>query len=284
MSQVGFPEGLHRPGKQPKPNPILRYLHRFNEGELLRWAFRGLLIGAIAVLAMDLRDLSAINGLFPSFSAPDRGSAPVLPPVRDTRPGSSASRADDPRRNVTTDQALLEADMRFALEGGGRLMLTGSIIQGTAEAFADEVKKRGEYVKVVVIDSPGGSLEDAMSVAKLIREQGYATEIPDGSLCASSCPLMFAGGVVRSAGAKAAIGLHQFYAAAGSSNNAAAALSSAQATTARISRFLTEMGVDAALWLHALDTPPQALYYLTSQEQAEFGLVTKAETLAAVKG
>jgi hypothetical protein len=279
MSEVGFPNGLHRQEPQPRPNLILRYLGRFDEGEVMRWAFRGLLIGAIAALAMDLRDLSTTNGLFPSISLPGNVAPPVLPPVRD----KSASRTEDPRRNVTTDQALLDGDMRFALESGGRLTMTGRIIQGTAEAFAKEVQARGEYVKVVVIDSPGGSVEDAMAMARLIREQGYATEIPDGSLCASSCPLMFAGGVARSAGPKAAIGLHQFYAAAGSSTDAVAALSHAQATTARISRFLTEMGVDAALWLHALDTPPQALYYLTATEQTEYGLVTGPQTMAAVK-
>jgi hypothetical protein len=284
MSEMGFFVGLYRPKPQPKRNPILRYLSRFNEGEVLRWAFRGLLIGVIGVLVMDLRDLSATNGLFPSISLPGQSPAPVLPPVRDAGNNTAPSRTDDPRRNVTTDQALLDGDMRFVLESGGRLTLTGRITQGTAKTFAEEVQARGEYVKTVVIDSPGGYLEDAMAMGRLIRKKGFSTEIPSGALCASSCPLIFSGGVERSAGGKAAIGLHQFYADASSSNNTAAAFSDAQATTARISRFLTEMGVDAALWLHALDTPPQALYYLTTEEQAAFRLVTESNTVAAAKG
>jgi len=280
MSEFGLEHGLRGSAGEHKQNPFLRYLGRFDEGELMRWAFRGLLIGAIAVLALDLRDLSASNGFLPTLSSlPGQTEAPVLPPVRDTR----WRQADDPRRNVTTDQALLDGDMRFTLGSGGELTLTGRIIQGSAETFAREIAERGEYVRTVVIDSPGGSLDDAMTMARLIREKGFTTEIRDGGLCASSCPLLFAGGVTREAGPKAAIGLHQFYAAAGSSDDAAAALSSAQATAAKISRFLDEMGVDTRLWLHALDTPPRALYYLTAQEQADYGLVTSKGPVAQAK-
>ncbi|WP_312797354.1 hypothetical protein [Tianweitania sp.] len=261
-------------------SPVLRYLSRFDAGEAVRWALRGLLIGAIVVLAMDLRDVAAQRGLISPAFWPLFGKSDVaLPDVRDA---GSDSRSD-PRRDVTTDEALLDGDMRFALEDGGRLTLTGRIVEGSAEAFANEVKDQGDVLKTVVINSPGGSLEDAMAMGRLIRKHGFVTQIPDGALCASSCPLMFAGGVERSAGSKAAIGLHQFYAAPGSSDDAAAALSSAQATTARISRYLTEMGVDTALWLHALDTPPQALYYLSPEERKDYKLVNGAQTLAAVQ-
>jgi hypothetical protein len=40
------------------------------------------------------------------------------------------------------------------------------------------------------------------------------------------------------------------------------------------------MGVDPALWLHALDTPPQALYYLSPEELADYRLVTKPASVA----
>lgn len=40
-------------------------------------------------------------------------------------------------------------------------------------------------------------------------------------------------------------------------------MADAQLTTARNSRLLIEFDVDPALWLHALDTPRRALYYLS---------------------
>ena len=51
-------------------------------------------------------------------------------------------------------------------------------------------------------------------------------------------------------------------------------------TDPRIDR-LAEMGVDPALWLHALDTPPRALYYLNAEELGRFHLVTDPPKTAA---
>jgi hypothetical protein len=41
------------------------------------------------------------------------------------------------------------------------------------------------------------------------------------------------------------------------------------------------MGIGNGLWIHALETPPDRLYYLTPQEMTEFKLTT--ETVAAAK-
>ena len=55
--------------------------------------------------------------------------------------------------------------MTFELVGDGRLIATGTIVPGTADAFAAEVEKRGGYVKTVVLHSPGGSVQDALGWA-----------------------------------------------------------------------------------------------------------------------
>lgn len=253
-------------------NAVMRYLGRFDDGELARWVFRGLLLGAIGVLGLDLNDLSRANGWWSqdSLAIPNE---PVLPPVVRT---DTPLPPDDPRQFVTTDDATLGQPMAFELQPGGVLAATGSIEPGTAARFAAEIEARGEYVRTVSLNSPGGALDDAMLMAKLVRERGLDTNVADGAICASSCPLLFAGGEHRAAGKEAAIGLHQFYAAGGSDSGSAQAMADAQATTARISRHLADMGVDPALWLHALDTPPQALYYLSAEELAKYRLVTSA--------
>ena len=122
---------------------------------------------------------------------------------------------------------------------------------------------------------------DALEIGALIQEKGLATEVAAGNLCASSCPIIFASGAERRASPDAAIGLHQIYAA--SLGEAAAdafavagvAMADAQAMTARITRHLTKSGVDPALWLHALDTPPDRLYYLSAEEMQRLQLVTQ---------
>jgi hypothetical protein len=55
-------------------------------------------------------------------------------------------------------------------------------------------------------------------------------------------------------------------------------MSEAQKTTAVITRHLTTLGVDPALWLHALETPPDRLYYLSPDELTTYKLVTDLET------
>jgi hypothetical protein len=38
---------------------------------------------------------------------------------------------------------------------------------------------------------------------------------------------------------------------------------------------LTKTGVDPALWLHALETPPDRLYYFTPKQMTALRLVTR---------
>lgn len=265
-----------------KRNFVMRYLSRFDDGEVVRWAFRGMLLGAVGVLALDLRDLSRENGWWtPEAALPVAPAEPILPPVIET---NAPIPPDDPRRFVTTGEETLGRPITFSLGSGGVLEATGSIDPGSAARFAAEIEARGEYVKTVLLNSPGGSLDDAMTMAKLIRERGMATEVPDGALCASSCPLLLAGGLMRTVGAKAAVGVHQFYAAAQTTTAPAQAMADAQMTTARISRHLIDMGIDSALWLHALDTPPQALYYFSPEELAKYRLVTAPVATARRSG
>lgn len=256
----------------PRRNPIVRYFARFDDGEVVRWVFRGMLLGAIGVLALDLNELSRENGWWaPEASMPAAPSDPILPPVVQTDTPLPSS---DPRRFVTTAEEILARPMTFTLESGGVLAAEGSIDPGSAARFAAEIEARGEYVKTVSLNSPGGALDDAMAMARLVRGRGIATQVADGAICASSCPLFLAGGLTRTAGPAAAVGVHQFYAATQAATAPAQAMSDAQATTARISRHLIDMGIDPMLWLHALDTPPQALYYFSPEELAKYRLVT----------
>lgn len=264
---------------KPRRNLLVRYFSRFDDGALIRAAFVGVLIGSAAVLGMDLRELVDRNGgLWPSAApASFERSVTVLPPVVDG--ANTREQSADPRPFVTTDRTILSNPVRFTLRSGGVLSVEGAIDQGASTRFAAELDARGEYVTTVAFNSPGGSLEDAMAMARLVRERGLATRVENGALCASSCPLILAGGVTREAGAKAAIGVHQFYAAEEIANPAQA-MADAQMITARISRHLGEMGIDPALWLHALDTPPRALYYLTPEQSQRYRLVTGPLKLA----
>ncbi|MBJ3786462.1 hypothetical protein JEQ47_17180 [Devosia sp. MSA67] len=245
-------------------------LARIEDGAILRFAFFALLAGTLGVLYVDYRELSAAAPADLTFTP-----QPILPPATSDDGGGR------PRPVLTTPPELLDEPLSISLGANGVLALTGTIDPGSAQRFAEEIAARGEYVSTVLLDSPGGSVNDALEMGRLILERGLATEVQDGGLCASSCPLVFASGSVRVAGQEAAIGVHQIYAAALSDSPvdalrvAGVAMADAQQVTARITRHLSEAGVDPALWLHALETPPDRLYYLTAEELERYALVTE---------
>ena len=250
---------------------LARLLEKLEDGAVLRFAFYGLLAGTVGVLYVDFREMAA-SAPPPSLTQMPQ---PILPPA--TTPGGGGQE----RPPVTSSPELLEAPLEIALGSAGRLTLIGTIDAGSSARFLAEIEARGEYVSTVLLDSPGGSVDDALAIGRLIRERQLSTEVADGGLCASSCPLIFAGGTERIAGRDAAIGVHQIYAAALSATTidalsvAGVAMADAQAVTADITRYLGEGGIDPALWLHALETPPSQLYYFSPEEMEELKLVTK---------
>lgn len=239
---------------------------RYDDTKLIKAVFFGMLAGVAGTLYIDYQELQR-NA---SYQLPDGvRPVPVLPAAS---PGEGAPQAP---QTVTTPADTHRASMSVTLGSEGVLKLTGTIEAGTAALLTSEIEKIGEYVKTVSLDSPGGFLQSALTMGTLIREKGYDTIIENGALCASACPLIFASGTSRTVDEKASLGLHQIYTLGGDPVSAAEAMSNAQSTTARITRYLEEMGVEPAVWNFALETPPSQLYYLSSDELRNFNLTTQ---------
>jgi hypothetical protein len=194
------------------------------------------------------------------------GSAPTLPGIEPANAPSAPLPHFDDR---------LRAPMTFDLGSDGRLMATGAILPGTAAVFAAEIAKRGNYVTTIVLASPGGSVADALAMGKLIRKRNLATEVEAGHYCASSCPLVFAGGAVRRAGDRAAIGVHQVSAMAATPLPGDEGMQDAQIVSAVCQRYLQGMGVDPEVWLHAMETPSERLFYFHPEELIRLKLATE---------
>ena len=251
-------------------------VRKLDDGVLMRGAFFILLAFAAVFLVIDIRDMLAANAAAPAFD-PMREGQPVLPPaLTDGVPAAA------PVQPASSPEVLRQA-IKFELGTGGVLLAEGAIDPGAAGRFAQEIEARGEYVKTISLNSPGGSVEDAIAMSKLIREKKLGTKVTSKALCASSCPIVFAGGVSRVAEKDAVIGVHQVFHGGNDRPTAEQAMSSAQATTARVARHLGEMGIGPGLWFHALETPPDRLYYLSPKEMSEFKLVTEPLATARAK-
>ena len=51
----------------------------------------------------------------------------------------------------------------------------------------------------LLLNSGGGSVEDAIFIADAVRSLRIETEIPEGSICYSACVVIFLAGVGRTA-------------------------------------------------------------------------------------
>lgn len=227
------------------------------------WLLVGVLLAGAALFGMGLREYVDTGGSLIPASLPDHALS---------LPGGEAPDREGPREAPRR----LDAPAAFTLDESGTLSVTGNIVAGTARTLEAIIALKGDAIKRVSLHSPGGALDEALAMADALRRRGLATTVEDGAMCASSCPLILAGGVERTAGRSATIGLHQFYMAGSATNDPAQALADAQMTTARIVRHLDRMGVDPALWLHALDTPPDELYFLSPAQMTRYGLLTRA--------
>jgi hypothetical protein len=262
----------------PQSGTISQRFHGWLSGnpdeQILRWIFRSIVAVTISALAADLATSQGwISAPDPGPSSMERGSPgldlPVPAVLAPWLPGGDKRLAPLPQ-----PEGAMVKPMTFELVGGGKLMATGTITPGISEAFAAEVGKRGDYIKTVALNSPGGSVTDALAMGRLIREKKFATEVEAGKYCASSCPLVFAGGLERRAGDKAAIGVHQV--AAISSANAAPRdeMEVAQRISARCQRYLGDMGISLQVWVHAMETPHDRLFIFKPDELKSLNIVT----------
>ncbi|MBV0912829.1 COG3904 family protein [Anianabacter salinae] len=240
--------------------------------------------GAIkAILAVQL-------GIAAILVAGDVGSllprlvpGPDAPRLTETvRPGDQTRRYDpadrptlpaDPSR--TGVPASREMPSRLQFDGGAAegFEIWGQIAPGDAERFTDWLALQ-EEVTALRLDSPGGSVADALTIGRAIREAGIATELVAGAVCLSACPYILSGGAVRRVAPDAFVGVHQHYFGESTVLPAFMAVESIQRGQAEVVEYLDDMGIDLRLMRHSLATPPGEIYILVQDELRDYGIVT----------
>ncbi|WP_338833317.1 ATP-dependent Clp protease proteolytic subunit [Bradyrhizobium septentrionale] len=126
----------------------------------------------------------------------------------------------------------------------------------------------------VKLNSPGGSVAEAMAIGRLFRKYRMGAVVEPGALCASSCVLIYAGAVYRLGyNKKALIGIHQPYFPVPRGQISPEAVRNAYtAMLTNIRTYLTEMNVSPQLADEMLKTAPSDVRYLSAKEQEKFGL------------
>lgn len=88
-------------------------------------------------------------------------------------------------------------------EGIGRVQRAGHILKVsgiiTREMRDKILALEPDNIRVVSLNSIGGSVRDAIAVARWVRNNNIRTHVAANNECSSSCTIIFQGGVVRSA-------------------------------------------------------------------------------------
>jgi hypothetical protein len=245
-------------------------------------AIRGVLVVqlVIAVILVSRDVAGSFTGIGLAPDTP-RLDAPV-------RPGDQTRRYETrraptlPARPGTGLPALNEMPSRLQFEmSGSSLSVQGEIAPGDAGRFADwleealpEAAEEDAAPITVALDSPGGSVGDALAIGRTLRARGFETEVGDGAVCLSACPYLLAAGTMRRVAETGYVGVHQHYFGESTVLPAWMAVEDIQRGQGEVLEYLDEMGIDPRLMRHSLATPPDQIYILLPDELADYALVT----------
>lgn len=217
-----------------------------------------------------------ILGDMQGFRLPSFGpNAPRLTePVRpgDQRRTFNPDR-DRPLTQPARDPGELPNRLVLTQSDGTIYRLEGEISDGDADRLANLILQSEPRPDTLILQSPGGSVADALALGRVIRREGIATQMLAGEFCYSACPYLLAAGTARDIDENASVGVHQHYFGENTFLPAAFAVEDIQRGQAEVMTYLDEMGIDPLVMQHAMSTPPDQIYVLLPEELKTYGFV-----------
>lgn len=158
---------------------------------------------------------------------------------------------------------------------GRVLMLSGPIGVGDSGRIEAALADLDTAPDLVALDSPGGLVNEALQIGRMLREMELDTAVLSGSRCFSSCPYALSGGVMRLVSRTGAVGVHQHYYDAPGYMPVYFAVEDIQTGQAETMAHLIDLGIDPELMMYALRTPPDEIYILVEEELENTAIATR---------
>lgn len=231
------------------------------------------------LLAADLEGDGLLADPRPIAPAETRPIAPgdqarrFTPRTVPVRPGPMpAAPIPLPREMGSLDFEVLEVP-----EHGTVMLLSGSIGSGDSDRFerALDAAEADAPIAAVALHSPGGRLVEALRIGEIVRQRGLDTLMTAEAACMSACPIILFAGVERIVSRHAWVGLHQAFVDEGTVLPTRLALIDVQALQGEVIDYTARMGVDPAVHVHTLTTPPEDVYFLVEQELVDYRVATE---------
>ena len=234
---------------------------------------------AIALFLMGSDLFRAIPHIAWPSSQP-RFDTPVIPgdQTRRYNPRDTPLRQPDEGNPDRPYRSTGDMPARLAFERSGEtLILTGQIAQGDAERFKDYLATDPTMPAMIRLNSPGGSVQDALLIGRQLRAAEVATVMGAGDICLSACPYILASGLSRNIHNDAQVGVHQHYFGTNSALPAFLAVEDIQRGQGEVMAYLNDMGVDPLIMRHALVTPPDEIYVLLPEQLTDYKMDTEPD-------
>lgn len=135
------------------------------------------------------------------------------------------------------------------------VVVTGIIRPGDHHEFHHVLDRTNP--DIVMMDGPGGSVEDALLMADEIHDRGLNTVVGPDRTCISACALLFLSGRARYVGERSGLGLHAPFEVGGKVSVRALGW---------MREHLAHFGVPADILAKMSSTPPSEVWWLGMQE------------------
>ncbi|MBB3947083.1 hypothetical protein GGQ73_003047 [Rhizobium skierniewicense] len=152
---------------------------------------------------------------------------------------------------------------------------SGTISVGDAAVLRGLLGVDGKK-SVIVFNSDGGSVTEALKIGRDLRRNGTDTFVPSDARCLSACILAFVGGAHRTVSDTGALGSHQFYWPAGEAPAGDEATSLTQQLSASVLRHFIALDVDPEALTLIMETPPAKMLVFNTALLKRFRLVGTA--------
>lgn len=178
---------------------------------------------------------------------------------------SAVIRAPTEYEALTTISKISFANVKIGSHG--YMVLDGLIGKDTVQSLQSNLLRRD--VRTLILDSEGGSIDDALKIADLVRQHELTIVVP--TKCSSACVLIAAASHHLVATKNANFGFHQA-SMFGKSNSEFSQFWSKSATHTLVTE-LARSGIPKSILDVAKEVPPTDMYYVSAIEMHRKGVV-----------
>ncbi len=152
---------------------------------------------------------------------------------------------------------------------GAYIFITGETERGDYQRFLNAMPEAialhgsRQFPIDVWLEGPGGDLDEALRLGRLIYDLGFFTLVDANEECASACALIWLGGARLFMKSEARVGFHQAYDSVGTASVTGNAL---------VGHYMSEVGLSASVVRYVMTAEPGELEWLRPDQLESIGL------------